>query len=105
MVHIEPIAQSRNTSCDLVELYALLASIWVGLETGGDAMGRADLPRFWTYIAAYCGGKWEKSDLELAAVPERSGRGETSQRLRRDNERGSGWRERGKNNRDRGGMR
>lgn len=57
-------------------------------------MGRADLPRFWTYIAAYCGWKWEKSDLELAAVPERSGRGETSQRLRRDNERGSGWRER-----------
>lgn len=54
MVHIEPIAQSRNASCDLVELYALLASIWVGLEAGGgDAMGRADLPRFWTYIAAY----------------------------------------------------
>lgn len=54
MVHIEPIAQSRNASCDLVELYALLAPIWVRLEAGGRyAMGRADLPRFWTYIAAY----------------------------------------------------
>lgn len=30
---------------------------------------------------------------------------EKPQRLRRDNERGSGWRERGKKNRDRGGMR
>lgn len=63
MVHVEAITKPRNTSCDLVELDALLAAIYEeGVSMGRDngivmKGGVVNIPRFLTYIMSDVWGR------------------------------------------------
>jgi hypothetical protein len=52
MFGVESVTQSRNTSCDLVELNALLASICRTIRCSASREEFMYLPRFNTYMMA-----------------------------------------------------
>jgi hypothetical protein len=56
VLSVEAITQTRDTSCDLVELDTLLAAIYAGISRDLDKLERIYIPRFHTYMMAM---RWE----------------------------------------------
>ena len=52
MVRVKSITETRDASCDLVKLNALLASIYVIISNTREGREKMYIPRFQTYMMA-----------------------------------------------------